>query len=153
MASELPDEPGVIDQILALLTTSARSDAPFPLTAHEGPFLISFSKEASMQPLTLSPRVAWGIIILLGVAVLLPTQELPAQDTGCFAVDMNDMPRNCTFLEEHGACLWNALDSHDACNGDADGFLDHAACEIGVQVDLLACNLGLPWRLLHAVFN
>jgi hypothetical protein len=107
-----------------------------------------------MHTPTLSRPLAWGIIILFGLAVLLPAQTLPAQEgTGCFAVDMDDMPRDCTFLEEHGACLWNALDSHDACKEGADGFLDHAACEIGVQVDLLACNLALPWRLLKTIVD
>lgn len=106
-----------------------------------------------MKSRTLSNPVAWGVIFLLGMAVLLPTQELPAQDTGCIAVDRYDLPRDCTFLEEHGACLWNALDSHDLCSDGADGFFDHAACEIGVQVDLLACNLGLPWRLLRTILT
>ena len=104
-----------------------------------------------MKSLTLSNPVAWGVVILLGMAVLLPTQELPAQNTGCVAVDQHDMPRDCTFLEEHGACLWNALDSHGFCIDGADGFLDRAACEIGVQVDLLACNFGLPWRLFRTM--
>jgi len=107
-----------------------------------------------MQSRTLSPRIAWGIIIILGAAVLLPAQDLPAQDTvGCFAVDQYDMPRSCTFLEEHGACLWNALDSHDTCWEGADGFLEHVGCEIGVQVDLLACNFGMPWRLIQSVIS
>ena len=106
-----------------------------------------------MKILTLSNPIAWGVIILLGAVVLLPTQERPAQDTACMAVDRYDMPRNCTFLEEHGGCLWNALDSHDMCWDSADGFFAHAACEIGVQVDLLACNLGLPWRLLQTMIS
>ena len=99
------------------------------------------------------PRpVAWGVILVLGLAVLLPAQELPAGETvGCIAVDQYDMPRDCTFLEEHGGCLWYALDSYDVCKMEADGFLEHAACELGVQVDLLACNLGLPWRLLRSL--
>jgi len=104
-----------------------------------------------MQPLTLSRPIAWGIVLLLGVAVLLPTQDLPAQDTKCQAVDKYDQPRDCTFLEEHGACLWNALDSYDTCKGDADGFLENTVCEVGVQVDLLACNLGMPLRLFKSV--
>jgi len=98
--------------------------------------------------------VAWGIFILLGIAVLLPAEQLPAQDTGgCEAVDVYGVPRNCTFLEEHGACLWYALDSHDSCAMDAEGFWGHAACEVGVQVDLLACNLGMPWRLLQSLLR
>ena len=107
-----------------------------------------------MKTPSLSHPFAWGVIILLGLGVLLPTQELPAQDhTGCIAVDLNDMPRACTFLEEHGACLWNALDSYDGCRLDADGFLDRAVCELGVQVDLLACNLGMPVRLIKSILH
>ena len=106
-----------------------------------------------MHPPIFSRPLAWGLVILFGLAVLMPAQALPAQDTGCIAVDMDDMPRDCTFLEEHGACLWNALDSYEACKDYADGFLDHAGCEIGVQVDLLACNFGLPWRLLKAIVD
>ncbi|TFH66600.1 MAG: hypothetical protein E4G90_02685 [Gemmatimonadales bacterium] len=106
-----------------------------------------------MKPLTITRPVIWGVVLLMGMAVLLPAQELPAQDTGCIAVDQFDMSRDCTFLEEHGACLWNALDSRDTCKDDADGFFDNTACEVGVQVDLLACNLGLPWRLLRTILN
>lgn len=106
-----------------------------------------------MHTPTLTRPIIWGIVILLGLAVLLPTRDLPAQEAGCEAVDMNDMPRPCTFLEEHGACLWYALDSHDACVEGADGFWEHAGCEVGVQVDLLACNLGLPWRLLKSIIE
>jgi hypothetical protein len=107
-----------------------------------------------MRPHTLSRPFAWGIILLLGAAVLLPTQELPAQDgSSCIAVDQHDLPRECTFLEEHGACLWNALDSHATCTLDASGFLERAACEIGVQVDLLACNLGMPVRLIKSLLS
>jgi hypothetical protein len=36
---------------------------------------------------------------------------------------------------------------------DAEGFWGHAACEVGVQVDLLACNLGMPWRLLKSLLQ
>ena len=106
-----------------------------------------------MKQHSLSRPVVWGALILMGMAVLLPANDLPAQDTGCIAVDRNDRPRDCTFLEEHGACLWNALDSYDACSGGADGFFEHVACELGVQVDLLACNFGLPWRLLRTIIT
>lgn len=105
-----------------------------------------------MQTPTLSRPFAWGVIILFGLAVLLPTQDLPAQES-CQAVDMEDQPRACTFLEEHGACLWNSLDSFDACIEWADGFWDSAACHVGVQVDLLSCNLGLPLRLLKSMVD
>ena len=105
-----------------------------------------------MQTTTLSRPFAWGIIILFGLGVLLPPQKLPASET-CEAVDMEDQPRACTFLEEHGACLWNSLDSFDACMEGSDGFWDGAVCHAGVQVDLLACNLGLPLRLLKSIVD
>ncbi len=107
-----------------------------------------------MQTLSIPRPFAWGLIILLALGLLLPAQELPAQDeTGCVALDQNDMPRDCTFLEEHGACLWNALDSYETCREDSEGFLDRAACEIAVQVDLLACNLGMPVRFIKSLLS
>lgn len=103
---------------------------------------------------TISSRpIIWGIILLLSLTVLLPREGLPAQDSGCVAVDMNDQPRPCTFLESHGACLWAALDSYDACIEGVGGFFERVGCELGVQVDLLACNLGLPWRLLKSILE
>ena len=107
-----------------------------------------------MQNLSLSRPVLWGFVLLLGLGLFLPAQELPAQDaTGCIAVDMNDLPRDCTFLEEHGACLWNALDSYGSCREQSGGFFDRVSCEIGVQVDLLACNLGMPVRLIKSLLS
>ena len=107
-----------------------------------------------MQNHSPSRPVLWGIALLLGIGLCLPAQELPAQNAGgCSAVDINDLPRNCTFLEEHGGCLWNALDSYGGCRGESVGFLGRVSCEVGVQVDLLACNLGLPWRLLRTIIT
>ncbi len=106
-----------------------------------------------MQSRSLSRPVVWGVVILMGLAVLLPAQQLPAQVNGCIAVDRHDLPRPCTFVEEHGACLWYALDSFDTCEEDAGGFLDHATCHVAVQFDLLACNLGLPWRLIKSLVS
>jgi hypothetical protein len=100
-----------------------------------------------------SRPVLWGVVLLLGLGVFLPTQRLPAQDTQCIAVDRYDQPRDCTFLEEHGACLWNAFDSYYTCIDESDGFWDRAACEMGIQVDLFACNMGIPWRLIKTVIN
>lgn len=100
-----------------------------------------------------SPKALLGIAILITLGVLVSAQGAPAQSTGCFAVDQNDQPRKCTFLEEHGACLWAALDSYEACREGVDGFLDAIACELGVQVDLLACNLALPWRLIDTILH
>jgi hypothetical protein len=101
----------------------------------------------------LSRTIVWGFVFFLALAILIPSQGLPAQSTGCTAVDKYDQPRACTFLEEHGACLWNALDSYDTCQDLADGFFDRVGCELGVQVDLLACNLSLPWRILRTLLE
>lgn len=106
-----------------------------------------------MRTITSSRPATLGIILLLGLAVLLPARRLPAQNIGCTAVDLHDLPRNCTFLEEHGACLWYALDSYEVCREETEGFWDRAACEVGVQVDLLACNISIPWRLIKAIIN
>jgi len=105
-----------------------------------------------MHALTLDRPTSWGVIILLGLVVLLPAKDLPAQDTSCAAVDQYDIPRGCTFLEEHGGCLWNALDSFGSCEEGAGGFFDLVSCHLGVQVDLFACNMGLPLRLLKSIF-
>jgi hypothetical protein len=104
-----------------------------------------------MTSLTLPRPLIWGIILLVALGIFLPTSQLPAQDTGCKAVDRNDLPRDCTFLEEHGYCLVTALESYDQCKEDADSFFDHHVCELGVQVDLLACNAGLPLTLLRSL--
>ena len=106
-----------------------------------------------MKPPILSRPVAWGILILLGMAVLLPAQELPAQSNRCTTLDKNDQPRDCTFLEEHGKCIGNAMDSWDQCWEDADGFFHRIGCDLSVQVDLLACNFGLPWRLFRSIIS
>ena len=106
-----------------------------------------------MRIVTSSRPGIWGIMILLGIGILLPARALPAQSVGCPAVDLHDMPRDCTFLEEHGACLWYALDSYEACRAESNGFWDRAACEVGVQVDLLACNVSIPWRLIKTIIN
>jgi hypothetical protein len=106
-----------------------------------------------MRTITFSRPGFWGIVILLGIGILLPARSLPAQGVGCSAVDLHDMPRSCTFLEEHGACLWYALDSYEWCKETGDGFWDRAACEVGVQVDLLACNIQIPWRLIESILR
>ena len=106
-----------------------------------------------MQARVTPMHKVWGIIVLLTLLVVLPPRRLPAQTSGCEAVDLNDQPRPCTFLEEHGACLWYSLDSYYQCRDLSDGFLDRVSCEVGVQVDLLACNFSLPWRLIESILQ
>ena len=106
-----------------------------------------------MVSVTLTRPLVWGIVVFMVLGILLPTGGLPAQDAGCIAVDSNDMPRSCTFLEEHGGCLWYALDSYDSCMEETEGFWASAGCQIGVQVDLLACNMSMPIRLIGSIMR
>lgn len=95
-------------------------------------------------------RAAVLVWALIAVAVLVfaraPAVSAQAE---CEAVDMDEIPRACTFLERHGQCLWNSLDSYDRCVEDSQWIWERAGCEIAVQVDLLACNFALPWRFLE----
>jgi hypothetical protein len=106
-----------------------------------------------MVSITASRWAFWGIVILLGVAFMAPAQELPAQSTSCVAVDQHDQPRPCTFLEAHGGCLWNALDSYYSCTEDSGSLAARLGCEIGVQIDLLACNVAAPLTLLKTILR
>jgi hypothetical protein len=106
-----------------------------------------------MDSISTSRWVFWGVVIILGVAVMAPTQELPAQSTDCVAVDQNDQPRACTFLEEHGSCLWNALDSFGSCEDTAGSLAGLVGCHVAVQIDLLACNLATPLTLLKTILR
>jgi hypothetical protein len=101
----------------------------------------------------ISRRIFWGVVIFLLVAALIPAEKAPAQSTSCIAVDQNDQPRECTFLEEHGQCLWNALDSYDMCREDSESLFGRLTCELAVQVDLFACNMSLPWRLIESILH
>ena len=95
----------------------------------------------------------WWAAVALVLAVFVRAPSARAQSTECLAVDQREMPRACTFLEEHGMCLTNALDSYDQCVKDADTFYDRTVCELGVQVDLFACNIMLPWTLLKPILR
>mgnify|MGYP006278920031 CR=1 FL=1 len=99
---------------------------------------------------TLSRPLLWGIVVFLGLAVLASAQDLPAQDA-CIAVDRDGFRRSCTFLEEHGSCLVGALDSYETCVEALDGWVGRLGCEIGVQVDLLACNVTIPLALIRSI--
>ena len=103
------------------------------------------------------PRLlAWWTavaLVLVIMAVFTGPTTAGAQDTGCVAVDQNEMPRDCTFLEEHGKCLTEALDSYDTCVADTDDFFDRLICETAVQVDLFACNVALPWTFFKMIVD
>jgi len=104
-----------------------------------------------MRAHTLPRALIWGIVILACMGIFLPAQPLPAQSTGCRAVDQLDQPRDCTFTEEHGYCLVTALESYDECVETAEDLWDRVVCELAVQVDLLACNVALPLTLLRTI--
>lgn len=92
----------------------------------------------------------WAAVATLLVLIAAPPSA-EAQSSDCPAVDMNELPRECTFLEEHGMCLTNAYDSYYSCVDSADNWWDRLVCEGGVQVDLLACNVAMPWTLLKMI--
>ncbi len=57
--------------------------------------------------------VLWWAVAALVLVLFAHTPAARAQSTECEAVDQYDMPRECTFLEEHGmthstptTCAW-----------------------------------------------
>ncbi len=106
-----------------------------------------------MTKLTLRGRVLLVLLALTAGVALADAHPLPAQSTGCVAYDRNFEPRACTFLESHGQCLWNALDSYYACVDEHPGLLGRLGCEVGAQFDVFACNLALPWRVIKTILQ
>jgi hypothetical protein len=100
----------------------------------------------------ISPRVFWGVLILVALSLMALPPSLPAQTDGCKAYDKYGDARPCTFLEEHGRCLVSALDSYEDC-WERGGFWNRTGCFLAVQVDLLACNLGMPLTLLEVILR
>ncbi len=105
-----------------------------------------------MSVTRISPRVFWGALLLVAVSLMTITPSLPAQTDDCEAYDSWEAPRPCTFLEEHGRCLVSALDSYHDC-WERGGFWRRVGCFLGVQVDLTACNLGLPARIIEPILR
>ncbi|MFG1691439.1 hypothetical protein ACGF5M_04725 [Gemmatimonadota bacterium] len=105
-----------------------------------------------MSVTRISPRVFWGALLLVALSVMTIPPSLPAQTEDCKAMDPYGYTRPCTFLEEHGRCLVSALDSYYECWGRG-GVWNRTGCFIGVQVDLLACNLGLPFKLIQSILR
>jgi hypothetical protein len=100
----------------------------------------------------ISPRVFWGALLLVALSVMTIPPSLPAQTDDCKATNRYGDARPCTFLEEHGRCLVSALDSYYEC-WDRGGFWRRVGCFTAVQVDLLACNLGLPFTLIEVILR
>ncbi len=100
----------------------------------------------------ISPRVFWGALLLVAISLMTIPPSLPAQTGDCEAYGQWDYPRPCTFLEEHGRCLVSAMHSYHSC-WRKGGFWRRVGCFAGVQVDLTACNLGLPARLIELILR
>jgi hypothetical protein len=97
-----------------------------------------------------SPRWRLPLLAVFAVgAVLLSAQAVWA----CEALDRYDQPRPCTFLEEHGECLYAVLDAHEQCLEQKESLLDGLACHVGTQVDLTICNLSLPMTLIGKLLD
>jgi hypothetical protein len=93
-------------------------------------------------------RLALIALLSLG-ATLAAAQSAWA----CEVPDRYDYPRPCTFLEKYGECLWGVFDAQDQCFERKESFLDGLRCHAATQVDLLACNLGLPFDFLGSILN
>ena len=89
------------------------------------------------------------ILVLALGAIILSAQAVWA----CEALDRYDNPRPCTFLEEHGECLYSVLDAHEQCLDATESLLDALRCHVGTQFDLTVCNLALPMNFIGEVLN
>lgn len=99
-------------------------------------------------------RSSRGAVSMLAMVLSLLLAALPAYADECETVDQNDLPRECTFMEEFGECLSNAEDSWETCLEYANGnWLIEEACDLGGAVDLLACVAALPFELIGELFD
>ena len=87
----------------------------------------------------------WAALCMLAVAAT------SAQAFECEAEDRTGRPRDCTFTEEIGYCMWSAEDSGRACAEDADGFWEDAICRAAFVIDVLACEAGAPFELIGKI--
>lgn len=106
--------------------------------------------------MTISPSRAWLLLLgLVAASLLLFAGEPPdarAQTSGgCSVSAAYGGTRGCTFLEQYGQCLYNALASYNDCRSYAgrrgstlSRIAHRAGCEVGVQVDLFVCHIGMP---------
>jgi hypothetical protein len=89
-----------------------------------------------------SPLRHLVLAVLAVGAILLSAQQVWA----CETLDKDGNPRDCTFLEEFGECLYNAQDSHDSC--DASRGDESWLCDTGLVIDAGACAAGAPLSFL-----
>ncbi len=102
-----------------------------------------------MSPFARRPLRLALVALLTLAASLASAQAVWA----CDAYDSHGSPRDCTFLERYGECLWNAMDSHYQCMEKKTSLLDGVRCHAGTQVDLLSCNLGMPFKFIGSILN
>lgn len=89
----------------------------------------------------------------LVLALTFLSTTVPVHALDCQAVDLNEMPRNCTFLEEYGSCLENARASWAQCIDKSGGsWWRKELCNAGGAVDLIVCGAGTPFSFVKAVF-
>lgn len=97
---------------------------------------------------TLPARTRFLVLPVLALgAILLSAQQVWA----CETIDQRGEERDCTFLEEFGECLYNAQDSHDAC--DADRGDASWLCDTGLVIDGIACSVSAPLSLIGKLFD
>lgn len=96
------------------------------------------------------------LLALLLLSPLLATDARAQSWDECFAYDSNDLRRECTFMEEWGKCLTEAIDSYYQCVDDTgeepkdDAWssfkngVETLACQTALAVDNIACTLGTP---------
>jgi len=65
----------------------------------------------------------------------------------CTAVDRNDLPRDCTALEELGGCMDTAMESAHQCAEDSPLWGRYRCYELGF-IDMAACVLVSPLRTI-----
>ncbi len=65
----------------------------------------------------------------------------------CLAFDSWDFPRNCTFTEMLGQCLWEATQSRNGCIDHADGLIARGRCHFAFGIDFTACIVGSPLNI------
>lgn len=94
-------------------------------------------------------RKAAAVFVALALVTLVNAGGLTAGE--CTALDMNDLPRECTFLERTGGCMAAAADSFMQCvdgyDGDSKfGQAWHTTkCQIAAVADQGACAFEAPF--------
>ena len=91
------------------------------------------------------------VALLLLTLFVAQTGRIAAQTVPCVAIDRDDLPRNCTFMEKWGQCLYEAEDSFEQCWEEAQNGFGRMACDIARTVDGIACHVASPFTLLRGL--